>query len=52
MEGMIDQVARTRGLDPDTVRRANLYKKDQVHCHQSVTIEPAIIWGMLFRSLQ
>ncbi|CAI8020059.1 Xanthine dehydrogenase/oxidase [Geodia barretti] len=30
MEGMIDQVARTLGLDPDTVRRANLYKKDQV----------------------
>lgn len=30
MESMIDLVAKTLGLDPDTVRRANLYKKDQV----------------------
>ena len=30
MESMIDQVARTLNLDPDIVRKENLYVKDQV----------------------
>ena len=31
MESMIDQVARTLNLDPDIVRKSNLYKKNQVN---------------------
>ena len=31
MEAMIDYVAKSLGLDPDAVRQANLYKKDQVN---------------------
>ena len=30
MESMIDHVAKSLGLNPDNVRRANLYKKGQV----------------------
>lgn len=32
MESMIDQVAKTLGLDPEGVRKANLYQKGQVEC--------------------
>lgn len=30
MESVIDQVAKTLGRDPDDVRKANLYQKDQI----------------------
>ena len=31
MESMIDQVAKTLSLNPDSVRKANLYQKGQVY---------------------